>query len=106
MLLGTIAGTVVATRRADGIDGARYLLVEKCDQFGRGKGEFHVALDLVGAGPGEMIFFSLRPGSSFKNHLEYFDKAGSGYHRHKTGSIKITGFSSARHNKAPRNAGR
>jgi len=55
MILGKIVGTVVCTQRADNVEGARFMLVEKCDQHGKTTGEFHVALDQVGAGPGEMI---------------------------------------------------
>jgi microcompartment protein CcmK/EutM len=55
MILGTVVGTVVSTRRADGIDQPRYLLVEQCDQHGRSKQAFHVALDLINANAGERV---------------------------------------------------
>ncbi len=58
MILGMVVGTVVCTSKADKIEGATYLLVEQCDQSGERKGKFHVALDQVGAGTGEMIFMS------------------------------------------------
>ncbi len=72
MILGMIVGTVVSTQKADNIDGARYMLVEKCDQHGSGLGEYHVALDQVGSGPGEMIFMS--NGSPNRQTLRTFDK--------------------------------
>ena len=72
MILGMIVGTVVCTQRADNVDGARFMLVEKCDQHGKTLGEFHVALDQVGAGPGEMIFMS--SGSPNRQTPRTFDK--------------------------------
>ena len=55
MNLARVAGTVVATKRSDGVAGARWLLVEDADQEGGGKGEYLVALDLVGADRGELV---------------------------------------------------
>ena len=55
MILGTVVGTVVSSRRADGINAARYLLVEQCDQQGTCKHDFLVALDLIGANYGEIV---------------------------------------------------
>jgi microcompartment protein CcmK/EutM len=62
MNLGIVVGTVVAQRRADGINAPVYLLIDQCDQHGTGKHDFLVALDLVGAGYGEMVL--LGQGSS------------------------------------------
>jgi carbon dioxide concentrating mechanism protein CcmL len=72
MILGMIVGTVVSTQKADDIDGARYMLVQKCDQHGATKDEYHVALDQVGAGVGEMIFMS--GGSPNRQTPRTFDK--------------------------------
>lgn len=55
MTLARVRGTVVSTRRADGVSGARYLLVEECSQGGEGSGSYLVALDRVSAGRGEMV---------------------------------------------------
>ena len=62
MNLARVRGTVTATRRADGIDGARWLLVEECDQSGAGRKEYLVALDMVGADRGHLVL--LTQGSS------------------------------------------
>ena len=70
MNLARVRGTVVATKRSDkavpqpaqGVDGAKWLLVEDCDQSGKGKGEYLVALDMVGADRGQMVL--LTQGSS------------------------------------------
>lgn len=58
MILGKIAGTVVSSSMNVGIDGARFLLVEKCDQKGERKNDFVIALDLMGAKNDEMVFIS------------------------------------------------
>ena len=55
MNLARVAGTVVASQRSDKVEGARWLLVEESDQRGAGKGEYLVALDLVGADRGQLV---------------------------------------------------
>jgi microcompartment protein CcmK/EutM len=62
MTLARVRGTVVASTRADGLRGARCLLVEDCDQRGVGRSEHLVALDLVGADRGQLVL--LAQGSS------------------------------------------
>jgi microcompartment protein CcmK/EutM len=62
MNLARVRGTVVATQRSDKVEGARFLLVEDCDQGGAGKGEYLVALDMVGADRGQLVL--LTQGSS------------------------------------------
>ena len=62
MNLARVRGTVVATQRSDKVAGARWLLVEEADQKGTGKGEYLVALDMVGAERGQMVL--LTQGSS------------------------------------------
>jgi len=62
MTLALVRGTVVASNRADGVNGARYLLVEDCDQRGAGRGDHLVARDLVGADRGQLVL--LAQGSS------------------------------------------
>jgi microcompartment protein CcmK/EutM len=60
--LARVRGTVVATNRSDKVAGARWLLVEEADQKGAGKGEYLVALDMVGADRGQLVL--LTQGSS------------------------------------------
>jgi len=62
MNLARVRGTVVATTRSDKVEGARWLLVEDCDQRGTGRGEYLVALDMVGADRGQLVL--LTQGSS------------------------------------------
>ena len=62
MTIARVRGTVVATRRSDQVEAAKWLLVEECDQGGAGKGEYLVALDMVGANRGQVVL--LTQGSS------------------------------------------
>ena len=55
MNMARVRGTVVASRRSDGVANPRFLLVEDCDQRGVGRGEWLVALDLVGANRGQLV---------------------------------------------------
>ncbi len=58
MILGKVVGTVVSTQTNIGIEGGRYLLVEKCNHKGVKKGDFLVALDILGVGKEEMVMIS------------------------------------------------
>lgn len=62
MNLAIVAGSVVGGQRADSLPEGAYLLVDRCDPAGRRKGDYLVAFDLLGAGPGEMVM--LAQGSS------------------------------------------
>ena len=62
MTLARVRGTVVSTQRSDGVQDARWLLVEECDQRGEGRGEYLVGLDMVGADRGHLVL--LTQGSS------------------------------------------
>ena len=55
MIFGKVVGTVVASSRNDGLEGPRYLLVERTSQCGEKKGEFVVALEIIGAGYDELV---------------------------------------------------
>ena len=58
MILGKVVGTVVSTRKEPKIAGIKFLLVEKINpETMKGKGDFLVAMDAVGAGPGEIVFY-------------------------------------------------
>lgn len=61
MIFGRVAGTVVLTRRADTVPGARFLLVEACTPRLEGRGEYLVAVDVVGAGEGELVMLAQGP---------------------------------------------
>ena len=58
MILGKIVGTVVSSSQNIHIKGAKFLLVDKCKQNAETKGDYIVALDLVGANKGEVVMIS------------------------------------------------
>jgi len=62
MNLARVRGTIVATQRSDAVVSPRFLLVEECDQQGEGRGDYLVALDMVGAERGHLVL--LTQGSS------------------------------------------
>jgi len=55
MYLGRITGTVVATRKADGMEGQKLLLVQPVDDQLRENGPLQVAVDTVQSGPGDLV---------------------------------------------------
>ena len=59
MVLAKVVGTVVSTRKEPKIEGIKFLLLEKIDPATmKGKKDYLVAMDSVGAGPGEIVFFA------------------------------------------------
>jgi ethanolamine utilization protein EutN len=56
MYLGRVKGTVVAERKADGLAGAKLLLVQPLDDLLRDAGTLEVAVDTVRAGPGDLVY--------------------------------------------------
>ncbi len=58
MTLARVVGTVVSTRKEPKIEGIKFLLLEKIEPTTlKGKNDFVVAMDSVGAGPGEIVFY-------------------------------------------------
>lgn len=59
MLLGRVIGTVVASRKSAKLNGLKFLMLEDVNPSGmKGKGSYVVAVDGVGAGPGEIVFYT------------------------------------------------
>ena len=58
MILARVAGAVISTVRADKIEGPSYYIVEPAGSAGEPVGSGIVALDLVGAAPGELVIVS------------------------------------------------
>ena len=56
MYLGRVIGTVVATQKAEGLAGAKLLLVQPLDHHLATAGEAHVAVDTVRAGSGDLVY--------------------------------------------------
>src|SRR5579864_7924982 len=65
MILGRVIGKVVATMKNDTLTGQRLLIVQPIDRHGRDKGKAIVALDSVGAGAGETVYWCRGKEASF-----------------------------------------
>ena len=55
MLLGLVAGTLVASRKDEGLHGQKFLVVRELGVDGAETGSQVVAADSVGAGVGEVV---------------------------------------------------
>ncbi len=57
MYLGRVIGTVVATRRIEGLEGRRLMFVEPLDEKGQPNGlPAEVSVDVAQSGPGDVVF--------------------------------------------------
>jgi ethanolamine utilization protein EutN len=56
MYLGIVKGTVVAERKASGLEGKKILLVQPVDEHGANTGDVHAAIDTVQAGVGDLVY--------------------------------------------------
>ena len=56
MYLGIVTGTVVAERKAAGLEGQKLMLVQPVDDTGRSTGDVQVAVDTVQAGVGDHVY--------------------------------------------------
>ena len=72
MLLGKIAGTVVATRKDEKLQGQKLLIVRTFDPETTDESGYRVAVDTVGAGVGETVIIvqgsSARMATGMKDH--------------------------------------
>ena len=57
MQIARVIGTVVATVKNESLGGRKFLIVQTLDAKLREKGKPMVALDAVGAGVGELVFW-------------------------------------------------
>jgi microcompartment protein CcmK/EutM len=65
MQLGRIIGNVVCTVKNPSLEGKKILIVQPLDRQGRDKGRPFVAIDSVGAGAGETIYWCRGREASF-----------------------------------------
>jgi len=65
MMLGRIIGNVVCTMKDPALIGQKLLIVQPLDRKGRDTGRPVVALDAVGAGAGETIYWCRGKEASF-----------------------------------------
>ena len=57
MLIARVIGTVVSTVKNETLDGRKFLIVQTLDADLKEKGKPQIALDAVGAGVGELVFW-------------------------------------------------
>lgn len=57
MYLGTVIGTVVATRKDEGLVGTKLLITRQVNEARKPVGQPFVAVDTVGAGVGELVLY-------------------------------------------------
>ncbi len=65
MRLARVIGTVVATAKNSTLQGKKLLLLKHVDEFGRTSGRAFLALDSVGAGTGETVYYVRGKEASF-----------------------------------------
>jgi microcompartment protein CcmK/EutM len=65
MQLARVIGTVVATMKNDSLEGRKLLVVQSLDANLKPQGKPLVALDSVGAGTGELVFWCRGKEASF-----------------------------------------
>lgn len=71
MILAKVVGTVVSTRKEPKIEGIKFLLLEKIDPSNmQGKKDYLVAMDSVGAGLDEIVFYVAGSSSRMTNTTE------------------------------------
>ena len=56
MYLGIVRGTIVAERKAAGLEGKKILLVQPVDEHGTAVGDLQAAIDTVQAGVGDHVY--------------------------------------------------
>jgi microcompartment protein CcmK/EutM len=57
MQIGRVMGTVVCTVKNDSLEGKKLLLVQPLDRNGKDSGKVLMAIDAVGAGAGETVYW-------------------------------------------------
>jgi ethanolamine utilization protein EutN len=56
MYLGIVTGTIVAERKATGLEGKKILLVQPVDEHRKPNGDLQGAIDTVQAGVGDLVY--------------------------------------------------
>lgn len=58
MLIGEVVGSVVSTRKDEQLESFKLLVVQVHDHANRPKEQYVVAVDAVGAGPGDVVLYA------------------------------------------------
>jgi len=70
MLIGKVIGTIWATRKYETITGFKMQFVQPLNAEMEKIGEPIIALDTIGAGPGELIFYATSSEAVIPLHVE------------------------------------
>jgi ethanolamine utilization protein EutN len=70
MLIGKVIGTIWATRKYETITGFKMQFVQPLNSEMKKIGEPIIALDTIGAGPGELIFYATSSEAVIPIHVE------------------------------------
>ena len=89
MNLGKGVGTVVSTRKNEKLIGTKLQVVRQIDPEGAETGSFVVAVDAVGAGPGEVVLYA--SGSSARQTTLTADRPADAVIMAIVDSIEIEG---------------
>lgn len=65
MQIARVIGTVVSTIKNEALEGRKFLIVQTLDAELKAKGSPTIALDAVGAGEGELVFWCRGKEASF-----------------------------------------
>lgn len=58
MLIGEVVGSVVSTKKDEQLESFKLLVVQVRDHENRPKDQYVVAVDSVGAGPGDIVLYA------------------------------------------------
>ncbi len=72
MILGRVIGTLVASRKDEGLSGHSFLVLRQLGADGQEKDGYVVAVDAVGAGVGEVVLYAT--GSSARQTVRTKDR--------------------------------
>lgn len=70
MYLGRVVGTVVSTSKDPSLSGAKLLIVARLDQHEAPDGSTEIAVDTVGAGPGETVIVTTSSAARMTDQLD------------------------------------
>ena len=105
MILGRVAGTVVATRKDERLEGFKLLVVRAVDPDGKPKDNFVIAVDTVDVGIGELVL--VVSGSSARGELKSTSRRWrSPASRRSSSPAAASGLSAALANRATRRPAR
>lgn len=72
MILGRVIGTLVASRKDEGLEGQTFLVIRQLGVDGHDTDKYVVAVDAVGAGMGEVVLYAT--GSSARQTVRTKDR--------------------------------